>query len=145
MADLLKLASTAGERFTRNLGNSFAEMSLQKWIRVVIIVGAYLLLRPYLIKLGAKQQMKAHEKEEEESARETAAKISANELRGQKLAIPEDSESEGEAEATSADWGKKARRRQRDMIKKMIAVEEKRLQELQEDEEDKDIQEFLTE
>ena len=144
MADLLKLASTAGERFTRNLSNSLTDMTLQKWIRVVIIVGAYLLLRPYLIKLGAKQQMKAHEKEEEESAA-AAAKISPNELRGQKLAIPEDSDSEDAAEATSADWGKKARRRQRDMIKKMVAAEEKRLQELQEDEEDKDIQEFLTE
>ncbi|CRJ86987.1 hypothetical protein BN1723_000215, partial [Verticillium longisporum] len=45
--------------------------------------------------------------------------------------------------ATGADWGKKARRRQREVLKMMMDAEEERLAQEQEDEEDKDIEEFL--
>lgn len=141
------------ERFTRNLKASFDGMAPEKWIRLVIIVGTYMLLRPYLLKLGGKQQMKQHEKEKAEAAAEAEAKakMSPNELRGHKIQIPEesdesDAEGEGEtkAQSTATEWGKKARRRQRTMVKKILEAEEKRLQDLQEDDEDKDIQEFLT-
>jgi len=98
-----------------------------------------MLLRPYIIKLGSRAQMKTHERESEETAK---AAISPNELRG-RVEIPEDSDSEEEAQSSSADWGKKARRRQRDMIKKLLDAEERRLQESKEEEEDKDIEEFL--
>lgn len=153
MADLVNFAGMLYERFTRNLKGSFEGMAPEKWIRLVIIVGTYMLLRPYLLKLGGKQQMKQHEREAAEAEEEAAAKakMSPNELRGHKLQIPEESdESEGEEEGAEAkssatEWGKKARRRQRTMIKKILDAEEKRLQELQEDDEDKDIQEFLTE
>ena len=90
--------------------------------------------------------MKTHEREAAEAETAAKAAISPNELRG-RVNIPEDSESEDEgAEGVSssgADWGKKARRRQRTMIKKMLDAEEKRLQETKEEEEDKDIEEFL--
>lgn len=138
------------ERFTRNLRASVEGYSPEYWIRIVIVVGAYVLIRPYLLKLGGKSQMEQHEREAAETAAEeealAQAKMSPNELRGHKVQIPEDSDSEGEAEAqaTSTDWGKKARRRQRNVIKKILNAEEKRLQELQEDDEDKDIEEFLT-
>ncbi|KAJ0114725.1 hypothetical protein N8I77_009315 [Diaporthe amygdali] len=139
----------AYERFTRNLRGSLEGMSPEKWIRIVIIVGTYMLLRPYLLKLGGKAQMNQHEKEaaEAEAEAEAKAKMSPNELRGHKIEIPEDSDdsdAEVDSKATSADWGKKARRRQRTMVKKLLDAEEKRLQELQEDDEDKDIEEFLT-
>jgi len=99
-----------------------------------------MLLRPYIIKLGSKSQMNTHEQDSAEQA-----KISPNELRG-RVQIPEDSDSEDEgttAQASGPDWGKKARRRQRDMIKKLLEAEERRLQESKEEEEDKDIEEFL--
>lgn len=155
MADIANFAYMIYERFTRNLKASFDGMAPEKWIRLVIIVGTYMLLRPYLLKLGGKQQMKQHEKEaaEVEAEAEAKAKMSPNELRGHKIQIPEesdesDAEGEGEGEAkaqsSSTEWGKKARRRQRTMIKKILEAEEKRLQDLQEDDEDKDIQEFLT-
>lgn len=153
MADIVNFAYVMYERFTRNLRGSFDGMAPEKWIRLVIIVGTYMLLRPYLLKLGGKQQMKQHEKEaaEAEAEAEAKAKMSPNELRGHKVQLPEESDesdAEGEAEAkgqsSSTEWGKKARRRQRTMIKKILEAEEKRLQELQEDDEDKDIQEFLT-
>jgi hypothetical protein len=149
MDGILNLLYIAYERFTRNLRGTLEGMSPEKWIRIVIIVGTYMLLRPYLLKLGGKAQMNQHEKEaaEAEAEAEAQAKMSPNELRGHKIQIPEDSDdsdAEGEGQASATDWGKKARRRQRTMVKKLLDAEEKRLQELQEDDEDKDIEEFLT-
>lgn len=154
MDGITNLLYIAYERFTRNLRGTLEGMSPEKWIRIVIIVGTYMLLRPYLLKLGGKAQMNQHEKEaaEAEAEAEAKAKLSPNELRGHKIQIPEDSDDsdaeDGEgakkSTASSTDWGKKARRRQRTMVKKLLDAEEKRLQELQEDEEDKDIEEFLT-
>lgn len=148
MAELLELAGVGYDRFTTNFRKSFEGMSPEKWIRIVIVVGTYCLIRPYLMKLGGKVQMKQHEKEAAaaKAEEEQKAKMSPNELRGYKE-IPDDSDDEGEAQGqtTSTEWGKKARKRQRHMIKKLLDAEEQRLQELQDDEEDKDIQEFLTE
>lgn len=154
MDGITNLLYIAYERFTRNLRGTLEGMSPEKWIRIVIIVGTYMLIRPYLLKLGGKAQMNQHEKEaaEAEAEAEAKAKLSPNELRGHKIQIPEDSddsdaEGEGEGKKSSSsatDWGKKARRRQRTMVKKLLDAEEKRLQELQEDDEDKDIEEFLT-
>ncbi|KAK3945187.1 protein trafficking Pga2 [Diplogelasinospora grovesii] len=154
MDQLTSLLTTAGDRFTTNIKSTFTAMSPEKWIRLVIIAGTYMLLRPYIIKLGAKAQMRAHEKDEATAAAE--AKISPNDLRGGKISIkeiPDDTSDEEEdddgdnrkvkGESSAADWGKKARRRQRDMIKKLLEAEEKRLQESKEEEEDKDIEEFL--
>ena len=104
-----------------------------------------MLLRPYVIKLGARSQMKAHERAEADAEELAKAEISPNELRGH-VDLPEDSDDEIEeiqAEATGPDWGKKARRRQRNMIKKLLEAEERRLEESKEEEEDKDIEEFL--
>ncbi|KAL2262703.1 hypothetical protein VTK26DRAFT_354 [Humicola hyalothermophila] len=144
MDGIANLASTVGNRFATNLKGTFADMTPQQWIRLVIIVGAYLLVRPYLIKLGGKAQMKAHEEEEARAEAAAKAKMSPNQLRGQ-IDIPEDTDDEDEATAQSSgpDWGKKARRRQREVIRKLLDAEERRLRENQEELEDKDIEEFL--
>lgn len=88
--------------------------------------------------------MQAHEAEDARAEAEYKAKMTANELRG-KVDIPEDTDDEDEAtgDSTGPDWGKKARRRQRDLLKKLLDAEEQRLQENQEELEDKDIEEFL--
>lgn len=148
---LFGLVGIAGNRFTTNMKASFTEMSLHHWLRVVIIVGAYLLARPYIIKLGARHQTKLLEKQdaEDQATREAEGKISPNQLRGD-IGIPdEDSDEDGQqpeatAASTAADWGKKARKRQRVMLRKILDAEEERLRELQEDEEDKDIEQYLT-
>ncbi|KAL2151874.1 hypothetical protein VTH82DRAFT_5058 [Thermothelomyces myriococcoides] len=143
MDSVTGLASTIGNRFVTNLKGSFADMTPQQFIRLVIIVGTYLLLRPYLVKLGARAQMKAHEAEEARSEAAAKAKMSANELRG-RVQVPDDTDDEDEgSQASGPDWGKRARRRQREMIKKLLAAEEQRLRESQEELEDKDIEEFL--
>ncbi|KAI0021934.1 DUF1531-domain-containing protein [Xylariomycetidae sp. FL0641] len=140
---VFKLGTLLKDRVSNNLGESFNQMTAQQWIRMVIIVGAYLLLRPYIMKLGMKQQEKQMEKnfKEQEEAEQKAA-LSPNQLRG-KVDIPEDSDEEEEAQTTASDWGKKARKRQRNMIRKIVDEEEKRLAQLQEDEEDKDIEKYL--
>ncbi|KAM0335690.1 hypothetical protein ACHAQA_000740 [Verticillium albo-atrum] len=126
-------------RSAANIRTTFTELTYDKFIRLVIIVGAYALLRPYMLKLSGRSQMAQHV----EANDEAKAEISPNSLRGQ-VDIPEDSDDEGdEAAATGADWGKKARRRQREVLKMMMDAEEAKLAQEQEDEEDKDIEEFL--
>ena len=155
-----KLGSLVYGRTTANLNESFSALDAKQWLRLVIIVCGYMLLRQYLVKFGMKQQEKALEKQ---SAEDEKAAMSPNYLRGQ-AGIPDDSDDEDEAAAlagkmitgkkpkepesaaaTAADWGKKARRRQRNVMKKMLDAEEERLRSLQEEEEDKDIAEFLQE
>lgn len=154
MADLVRIAGIGYDRLTTNMLKSFDGMSPEKWIRIVAVVGAYCLLRPYIMKLGSKVQMAQHEKEaaETKAAEEEQARMSPNELRGYKE-IPEDSDDEGgegkaagaaAGQTTTTEWGKKARKRQRHTIKKILAAEEQRLQDLQDDEEDKDIEQYLT-
>ncbi|KAF2463454.1 DUF1531-domain-containing protein, partial [Lindgomyces ingoldianus] len=134
------LLSTWGNNFTRNTSNAFAELRLKDYIRLVIIIGAYCLLRPYIIKLGAKLQTKAHEKDSADHG-----EIHPNELRG-KVEIPglEDSDEEDEGyEPKPGEWGRNARVRQRKFIRDALAKEEQRLREEAEAEDDKDIEEFL--
>lgn len=146
-----KLGELVYTRTSTNLDATFKNMTPKQWIRLVIIVGAYCLLRPYILKMAGKHQEKQLEKaqQQDEAAK---AEISPNQLRGQ-IDIPEDSDDDedgaaegagGEkAQASASDWGKKARKRQRHMIKKLLDAEEKRLRDLQEDEEDKDIEQYL--
>ncbi|KAF2190817.1 DUF1531-domain-containing protein [Zopfia rhizophila CBS 207.26] len=139
------LLSTWANNFTRNTSAAFAQMRLQDYIRLIVIIGGYCLLRPYLMKLGAKMQTKAHEKDAVEGAGE--AEIHPNELRG-KVEIPgvEDSDEEEEdEEAKPGDWGRNARVRQRKFIREALEREEQRLRDEQEAESDKDIEEFLVE
>lgn len=143
-----KLGTLLYDRTSHNVSDSFRNMTPQQWIRLIMIAGAYMLFRKYVIVHGAKYQQRQMEKREaqekaEEEKRE--AEMSPNQLRGA-VGIPEDTDSEGEDAAASGavlQFGKKARRRQRNAIKKILDAEEERLRQLQEDEEDKDIEEFL--
>ncbi|KXJ92676.1 protein trafficking Pga2 [Microdochium bolleyi] len=144
-----QLGNLLYERTTTNVAGTFKSMTPKQYIRLVMIVGAYMLFRKYVIMHGAKFQQRQMEKREaEEKAEEEKrnAEMSPNDLRGA-AGVPEDTDSEGEeaADASGAvlQFGKKARRRQRNAIKKLLDAEEERLRQLQEDEEDKDIQEFL--
>lgn len=168
MAGLGDLVATVRSRFTNNVTASFGSLTLQQWIRLVAMAGAYLLLRPYIIKLGGHFQMKQHEADEKTSLEDAAAvaagkkaALSANDLRGggagsSKAINPagddddsdlddsdvDDSAAPG-ATTSGADWGKNARKRQRRMLRKLLEAHEQKLADAQGDEEDKDIEEFL--
>ncbi|KAF2256999.1 DUF1531-domain-containing protein [Trematosphaeria pertusa] len=137
-----ELLTTWKDNFTRNFSAAFTNLDAKGWIRIVMIVGTYALLRPYLMKLGAKMQEKQHAKESAESG-----EIHPNELRGQgKVEIPGvgDSDEEDEEEEKVGQWGRKARVRQRKFIRDALAKEEERLRDEQEAESDKELEEFLT-
>jgi hypothetical protein len=135
--------------FTHNIVHMWDGMTAIKYIRMIAVVGAYILLRPYIAKFGERFQEKQHEKElDPYEMGEQKAKLSPNALRGVggKAVELEDSEGEEEeGEGTSADvkWGKKARMRQRMSIKKLLEEKERLLQEQQEDDDDKDIAKYL--
>lgn len=138
--------------FFRNLYHMWDGMTLIKYIRMIAVVGAYLLLRPYLEKLGAKIQAKEHEKEIDAYDIATAdgegkGKISPNMLRGaggKVVELPaEDSESEEETTGADVKWGKKARKRQRATVKKLLEDQERLRMEEDGDEDDRDIMEHL--
>jgi hypothetical protein len=134
--------ATWRDNFVRNTSSAFTTMTPERYIRLVVIVGTYALLRPYLIKLGAKLQEKQHERD----AAEVLGDIHPNELRtGKKYAIPglDEDDDEDEDDVQPGDWGKTARVRQRNFIRQALEKEEKRLQDEQEAESDKEIEDLL--
>ncbi|KAF2460513.1 protein trafficking Pga2 [Lineolata rhizophorae] len=157
--DLSGTLSTWAANLQRNTFASFSRLRAVDYIRLVAIVGAYLLLRPYLMKLGAKLQRRDMERQNKESSENAdavaaAAEMNPNELRrgGRKAAraaeveIPgvesEEDEEEGEA-GPGMDWGRSARVRQRRFIREKLAEHEAKLREQAEAESDKEIEEFL--
>ncbi|KAF7562093.1 hypothetical protein G7046_g2028 [Stylonectria norvegica] len=123
-----------GSNASNNLANTFDNMTMKHWIRLIVIIGGYMLLRPYAMKLGGKVAVRKMEEEHER----TKAQISPNELRGQG---PDETEgADDEAVATGADWGQKARTRQREILKRMVEAEEQRKMD---EEDDKDIEDLL--
>lgn len=76
----MEAIQTYAENFVRNLKGSFTRLKPEGWIRLIWIVGAYLLLRPYLMKLGARNQQKQHEEAKAANA-PTGAEVHPNELR----------------------------------------------------------------
>lgn len=131
----------------RNSKGAFANMSPKQWIRLTIIVCAYLLIRPYLLKLGAKVQQSQMEKANKKSGLhpDPGTTVNANDLRGGrgKVDIPGvESDSEDGEGVTEGQWGRKARVRQRKIIKKAMEIHEQNLA-AKGNESDKDIDDLL--
>lgn len=120
-------------------------MELKKWIRIVAVVGAYLLIRPYFIKMGAKKQEQAYAKTRAEHAekQEKEKHMGANSFRESGKISEDTDEEDAKTSSNDVKWGGKARKKQRQQIRKILDNEEKLRREQQADDEDKDIQEFL--
>jgi hypothetical protein len=130
-----------GANASRNLQQTFDNMTLQHWVRLVVIVGGYMLLRPQIMKFMGRYATQEMEKRDAMEKAAAKAKISPNELRSGKPAVDEEDEDEYyEGEGTGSDWGAKARTRQRLMLKKLMEAEERRKQE---EDDDKDIADLL--
>ncbi|KAJ5714618.1 uncharacterized protein N7483_011799 [Penicillium malachiteum] len=76
-----------GRRFGRNFYNSFIDVSVQRWAKVIASVVFYILIRPYIEKLfkaihDRDRRKEKEKKEAERAARGKKAKMSANALRG---------------------------------------------------------------
>lgn len=146
MADPVAWLHVAGDNAVNNLRSTFTDFSLKKGIRLCIIVFAYIIIRPYLVKWAGVRQMEQHEQEEAaaKAERERIAAMSPNDVRGLKVAaeIPGTDEDLA-AESSATDWGSKARKRQRRVLRKLVDANEERLEQQMGDDEDKDIEEFL--
>jgi hypothetical protein len=137
---LLDQIQTYTSRISTNLSKTASRYSLQDYIRLVVIIGAYCLLRPYLIKLGGKFQAKDHEREIDlDELSSPAAVKNRRAVQAIRDQVPEDTDSEAEDEK-GADWGRGARRRQRLMVRRLLEQAEKHKDE---DEDDKDIADLL--
>ena len=143
--------STYASNLNHQVFSAFERMTIQDYIRLVIIVGAYALLRPYLLKLGGKYQQQDHEREidPDEMARmkKNVVRDRRNGSLRERIDIPEDTDSDSDggtgAAAAGMDWGKKARRRQRRVVRTLLEQEEQRKREAEERESDKEIEDLL--
>lgn len=131
---LMGYVTMFGSRLANNTQESFASMTGQQWIRLMVIVCGYLLIRPYLLKAAEKHSIKQLEKQHKQDR----AKISANEIRGvqeQLDALEEESAAEEvqieEAPAVKpkskdAERGDMAKARQRLVMKKLLEAGERK-------------------
>ena len=131
-----------------NISESVTRLTLQDFLRLVIIVGGYAMLRPYLIKLGGRFQAKDHEREFDETEASSIAAVSPHSLRGQ-VTVPDDTDDEDSdgrdhsRHSKTAEWGRQARHRQRHMIRRLLEAEERARQDEAASDSDRDIEEFL--
>jgi hypothetical protein len=72
----------AKDRLINNSIASFEGMTTQRWIRIIAIVGGYMLIRPYLLSFAAKKQKAQFEKEAAELGLDDGEVKNANSLRG---------------------------------------------------------------
>ncbi|KAK6536722.1 hypothetical protein TWF281_000941 [Arthrobotrys megalospora] len=127
-------------RISQNLSGTFGTLTGTDYIRLIAIVGGYLLLRPYLQKIGAKYQERDHARaidldNEQDSMAATGQKTRV--IAGEGHDLDDEDESSDEE-----GWGRKKRLQQRkEKARKKKEIEDRIKAE--EDEEDKDIQEFL--
>lgn len=70
------------DRLVNNSIKSFEDMTVQRWVRIIAIVGGYMLIRPYLLKGAANRQKKHMAKEAEDLGLESSAETNANDFRG---------------------------------------------------------------
>lgn len=147
LQSIIDLFTIWGNNFRNNLTGMWTNMNATRWIRLVAVVGFYMLFRDYIIKRASRKQAEEHEKAMRPEP-EAKAKLSPNALRGvsnKKVSFEAESEDEAEdvAKASGPEWGKKAKKRQKQALKKLQEAEEDRRREEQEDEEDKDIMDLL--
>ncbi|EPS42370.1 hypothetical protein H072_3688 [Dactylellina haptotyla CBS 200.50] len=136
---LALMFSRLSDRINANLSDTLANFTRTDYIRLVAIVGGYLLLRPYLEKLGAKLQERDHARaiDENEESSMAATGVKSRVIAGEGHDL-EDSDDESEGKG----WGKKQRLRKRqEKARKKKEIEDRIKKD--EDEEDKEIQEFL--
>jgi hypothetical protein len=137
--------NTWASNFTNNTRSSFSRLTYQDWFRIIAVLGGYMLIiRPFLVRFGAKIQTEQHIKAAEDND-VPMSEIDPRTGMPRKMQIPGvDSDSEEDEEGVKADtqtgeWGRKARLRQRKVVRVAMERQERRLA----GDDDKDIEEFL--
>ncbi|KAI4240515.1 MAG: hypothetical protein L6R40_005108 [Gallowayella cf. fulva] len=118
-------------KLPRNTQDSVQRLNFYGWLRLILVVVAYLLIRPWLMKLAERSQTAAHEKAAKSSA------IAPKTPRAHAKAA--DGVGMEESTSSSWSWGPKARRRQKQAVDQTV---EKEIMKAEEDDEEEDV-EFL--
>lgn len=113
--------------FVRNSTGSFSGMTVKNWLRLTVIVCAYLLIRPHLLRLAAKVQEGKMAEEARKSEAELNTKMNANDLRSGKIEDIPNVDEDNDSDADAGEWGRRARVRQRKIIKMATDRHEKDL------------------
>lgn len=141
---------TIFSRLFNNLYASFADVSVNRWTKVILSVAGYILVRPYIEKLFAHMHDKDRKKQQEKERKEREArggkkaKVSANTLRGGagaesgkvlgEVENTDDEIEDGEEDFATAsgvpEWGKNARKRQKKHLKNLEKEAEERTHKL---------------
>lgn len=131
------------KNFWRNATHMFDGMEWTRWLRLVAIIGAYVLIRPYLERYAAKYQEKQYakiDKDHDIKEAQARAAMSANELRGGPRVVEVDEDEA--AGTTGADWGKAAKKKQKQT--KKVAAEKAKQEEDEDSWSDPDVSDLLT-
>jgi hypothetical protein len=140
--NLVAVLQTWGSNFTSNVSNTFSNLSLRDYIRIIWIVGGYLFLRPYLDKGFAKLQNRGAAKMESAEREESERAAAETTTRGTETTGSGDGQEQGAEESKKVpQWGKSARTKQ----EKYMEWLEKESERLQQEEDDKDIADLLEE
>lgn len=132
----------------RAVTQTFTSLTIKDYIRLVWIIGGYCFLRPYLEAGFRKLFESGRAKEERKKAEEDAAaeaviaeKVAKGEIPAKAADLGEWAEQDDELEADKSvpQWGRGARLRQR----KAMQLMEQHMQRLKDEDDDKDIEEFL--
>lgn len=121
------------DRVRNNVYDTFADIDSKKALRLVIIVGGYILIRNLVSRELAKRKLQSQVRKDE---RELSDNKSKN--------LVDNPESEAETTAAKFGWGNKTRQRvkkQEDMLAKMI--ERAQMEKDENDDDLADIEEFL--
>lgn len=153
---VISFFQTITRRFLRNSKASFTEVSRDRWVKVIITVVVYILIRPYIERffkyMHDRDRAKAKQKEKEKAdawdEKNRRARVSANELRAAgasasaadgagegkvlgEIDSEEDDEAEDEAKASGVpEWGRLARKRQKQYFKSVQKNQQPRAEEL---------------
>lgn len=117
------------------LGRTF---DVYEILRLVIFIGAYLLFRPYVLKISQRYQEREHARQLDPGEENSPAAVGQD----AKMKPPTDDDVE-ESDGEDMSWGAIARRRkrkERKVAKELVEEEERRMAE---EESDEEIAEFL--
>jgi hypothetical protein len=112
--DTLSLLQTWASNFQRNATASLTNLTPKDVIRIIIVVGAYvLILRPQLLRFAARNQARQHAEREPSSTDDSqAVGISALD--------PDSDSDDAKGNTRTGEWGRGARLRQRAFVRKAL-------------------------
>jgi hypothetical protein len=91
------------DRLFNNSIKSWEEMTAQRWLRIVVIIGAYMLIRPYLLNHAETSRKRRADKEAAELGLDVGTEMTPNDFRGGKPSKKDDAPDGGAKQRKKTD------------------------------------------